>query len=79
MESETNLKKDILEKINEGKLVSESTDKTQKWSKIVNIKLFFFGLRNSLLIGLGQDQQQHPVVHNGGVSTGRICGCGCWR
>ena len=28
------------------------------------------GLCNSLLLGLGQDQQQHSVVHTGGVSRG---------
>ena len=27
---------------------------------------------------LGQDQQQHPAVHNGGVSRGRVRGCGRW-
>ena len=30
-----------------------------------------------LLIGLGQYQQQHPAGHTGGVSRGKICGCGC--
>ena len=33
---------------------------------------------NSLLIGLGQDQPQHPAVHSGGISKGRVHGCGCW-
>ena len=27
----------------------------------------FLGLHDSLLMGLGQDQQQHPAVHSGGV------------
>ena len=31
-----------------------------------------FGLRNSLLMGVGQDQQQHPAEHNGGVSRERV-------
>ena len=26
---------------------------------------------NSLLIGLGQEQEQHPAMHSGGVSKGR--------
>ena len=29
--------------------------------------------------GLGQDQQQYPAVHTGGVSRGRVLGFGCWR
>ena len=28
---------------------------------------------NSLLMGLGQDQQQHPTVHTGGVSRPGEC------
>ena len=28
------------------------------------------GLHNSLLMGQGQDQQQHPAVHIGGISRG---------
>ena len=30
----------------------------------------FFGLHYSLLMHLGQDQQQHPTVNRGGVSKG---------
>ena len=40
-------------------------------------KSLFLGLCKSLLMGLGQDQQQHPSVHSGGVS--RVWRCGCWR
>ena len=31
-------------------------------------KRWFFGHRHSLLMDLGQDQQQHPTVHSAGVS-----------
>ena len=37
----------------------------------------FLGLHNSLLMCLGQDQQQDPAVHTGGVSRERVHGCGC--
>ena len=49
----------------------------QKWLKFDARKTnrFFFG--NSLLMGLGQDQQQHLAVHTGRVSRGRVHGCGC--
>ena len=30
------------------------------------------GLQNSLLMGLGQDHQQYPAVHTGGVNRGRF-------
>ena len=33
---------------------------------------------NLFLMGLGQDQQKHTTVHTGGVSRGRVHGCGCW-
>ena len=46
-------------------------------------KLAIFVLNNllchSLLMDLGHNQQQHPTVHSGGVSRGRVRGCGCWR
>ena len=32
-----------------------------------------------LLLGLGQDQQQDPTVHTGGVSRWRVSGYGGWR
>ena len=52
----------------------------QKWSKIVaNVFFVFFGLRHSLLMDLGHNQQHNPIVHSGGVSRGRVRGCGCWR
>ena len=40
----------------------------------------FLGPSGSLLLGLDQDQQQHPAVHTVGVSRGmgHGCGCGCW-
>ena len=38
---------------------------------------FFVGLRHSLLMDLGYDQQQHPTAHSGGVSRRRVRGC--WR
>ena len=37
----------------------------------------FLGLCNSLLMYLGQDKQQHPAVHSGGVSRWGVCVCGC--
>ena len=40
---------------------------------------WFKNLCNSLLMGLGQNQQQHPPVHTGGVSRERVGGCGLWR
>ena len=39
----------------------------------------FLGLCNSLLMGLGQDQQKYTAVHTVGVSRGRVFGSGCWR
>ena len=39
----------------------------------------FLGLCDSLLMGLRQDQQQHPAVHSVIVSRGRVRGCDCWR
>ena len=36
-------------------------------------KSFFFGLRHSLLMDLGHNQQQHPTVHSGGVSRVPCC------
>ena len=48
----------------------------QKWSIIATRIFFFFvGLRNSLWMDLGHNQQQHPTVHNGGNSRGRVSGC----
>ena len=42
----------------------------QKWLKIAARKIDdFVGLCNSLLMGLGQDQQ-HPAVHTGGLVEG---------
>ena len=38
----------------------------------------FVCLSNSLLMNLGQDQLcNQPTVHSGGVSMGRVRGCGC--
>ena len=42
-------------------------------------KSLFSGLCNTLLIDLVQDHQQHPAVHSGGFSRGRVLGCGCCR
>ena len=36
-------------------------------------------LQRLIVDGLGQDQQQHPAAHTGGVSKGRVCSCGCWH
>ena len=36
------------------------------------------GLCDSLLMGLGQDQQQHSAVHIGGANRGRLHGYCCW-
>ena len=41
-------------------------------------KKYFFGLCHPLMMDLGHDQQQHPTVHSGGVSRGRVRCCGCW-
>ena len=40
-------------------------------------KYIFWSL--PLLMDLGQDKQQHPAMHSGGVSSGRVRGCGCLR
>ena len=39
----------------------------------------FVGLRHLLLMDLCHKQQQHPTVHSGGVSRGKVCGYGCWH
>ena len=44
----------------------------------LGIESGFLGLCNSLLLGLGQDWEKHPAAHTGGVSRGRVRGCGCW-
>ena len=36
------------------------------------VKSRFLGPCNSLLVGLGQDQQQHLTVHTGGVIKRRV-------
>ena len=68
-------------KRNEKISLSEFVVLVQKWAKITaqkkKTKKDLFGLQNSLLIGLGQDQQQHPAVYTGGVSRGRVRDCGC--
>ena len=46
---------------------------------VENHHTWFLGLCNSLLTGLGQDQNQYPAVHTEGVSRGRVRGCGSWR
>ena len=50
----------------------------------IGIPLVFFGffgfndfLRFEFLLGLIVFASQ-PTVHNGGVSRGKVCGCGCW-
>ena len=42
-------------------------------------KNLLLGLCHSLWMDLGQDHQQHPTVNSGGVSWGRVRGCGCWH
>ena len=59
--SREKLSKDIgLRNNNFGSEMVESCRSENSW---------FFGLRDSLLMGLGQDQQQHPFVHTGGGSV----------
>ena len=38
---------------------------------------FFFGFR--IFWVLGSLQFNQPTVHNGGVSRGKVCGCGRWH
>ena len=64
--------KDSLGKSNERTLVSEMVNNCCAVNK------YFVGLHNSLLMGLGQDQQLHLAVLTGGVSRGRVRGCGCY-
>ena len=45
--------------------------------KLLCIKSRNLYIGNSLLMGPGQDQQQHPAVNTEGVSSGRVCGSGC--
>ena len=47
--------------------------------KLFHRKFRFMCLFNILLIGVGQDQQQHLAVHSGGVGSERVRGCGCLR
>ena len=57
-------------------LVSEFAILAQKWLKTALWKKNrFLGLCNSLLMGLGQDQKQHPAVHTGGISKGTVRVC----
>ena len=49
-------------------------------SKMVEIRRAgkrVFWCSPSLLMDLGQDQQQHPTVHSVGIIRGMIRGCGC--
>ena len=39
---------------------------------------WFMGPCDSLLLGLGQNEQKHLTVRTGEVSRGRVCDCGCW-
>ena len=41
-----------------------------KWSNIAGRKNLIFGSCNLLLMGLGQYQQQHPIVHSGELAGG---------
>ena len=49
----------------------------ERRKKIRTGKSLILGLCHSLLMDLGQDQQQQSTAHSGGVSSGRVCGCGC--
>ena len=56
----------------------------EKVEKDIGLRFRDFGLEmvqnhHSLLMDLGHNQHQHPTVHSGGVSRGRVHGCGCWR
>ena len=65
------LQKDSLDKSSERTLAIEFAVLAQKWWKLLIKKVDFW------VMGLGQDQKQHPAVHYMGVSRGRVCGCGC--
>ena len=71
--------KDSLRKSHERTLVSDLAILAQKCSKIAARKKVFSCPCYSLLIDLGQDQQQDPSVRSGGISRGRVRGRGCWR
>ena len=51
--------------------------KIQKWRK--NFVLRFSDFGSQIVKNLYQDHQQHPTLHSGGVSKGRVRGWGCWR
>ena len=62
------LEKDSLHTSNERKVVSEIAILAQKWAKIAlkkKVDLWVFA--------------NHPAVHSGGVSRGRVRGGGCWH
>ena len=61
------IQKESLGKSHKRTLVLEFKILAQKLSKIDAIFLVFY-LCISLLMGQGQDQQQHPAVYSGGVS-----------
>ena len=47
--------------------------KIQKWRKDVGLRFSNFG--SQMVKNLCQDHQQHPTLHSGWVSRGRVCGC----
>ena len=63
------------------KIYQKKKEKNNDVSKITIMDFFYYlpcrslGLRYSLLIGLGQDQQKYPALHSGEVGRGRVCGC----
>ena len=65
------LQNDSSGKNNKRTLLLQFAILAEKWSKIAaQKKRGFLGFHDSLLMGLVQDQQQHPAVHTGGVIRG---------
>ena len=51
----------------------------QKWSKGLRGKSELIGHLYSLLMDLGQNEQQNHTVNSERVRRGRVSGCGCYR
>ena len=56
--------------------LEKSDDRSEMVKNCCSEKSKSFGLCDLFLMGLGQDQQQHPAAHKGGVTRGRIRGWG---
>ena len=70
-----NLQKGFVGKSHENTLVTDLAILAKKWSKIApQKKIFSFGLCHFLTMDIGLDQLQHPTVHSGKASRGKVCG-----